>query len=176
MDVMKGFALAALATTVAFAGAQQRSRVPNPNVGAILEQQTRTHVPVTINGRPLTFPDQNPIMVGDEVMVPMRGVFEHLDAKVEWVASQRKVYASRGSTQVVLPVGVPLANINGTNHILDNPPFILNGRTMVPLRFLTITLHVGTVEMNNGEVVNILPNHGAESIAVVPPHNHLSPG
>jgi hypothetical protein len=106
----------------------------------------------------------------------MRGVFEHLDAKVEWVPAQRKVYASRGSTQVVLPVGVPKALINGRNHILDNPPFILNGRTMVPLRFLTAALHVGAVEINNGEMVNILPNHGAESIAAVPEHSHLSPG
>lgn len=173
MDVRKGFLVGAMAVVCGVAQAQQQEMDSIAGLN-MLEQddvQTQVTVPVLLNNRPIRFPDVQPVKVGDEIMVPMRGIFEHMDAEVVWKPSERKVVATRGSTTVVLPIGTPLATVNGENKVMDHPPFILNGRTMVPLRFLSYTLHAGIVEVDN-QVVNIIPNHGAQDLAVVQKHDH----
>jgi hypothetical protein len=172
MDVRKGFLVGALAAVCGMAHAQQSmDRFGGLNMLEQDDVETQVNVPVRLNNRPINFPDVQPVKVGDEIMVPMRGVFEHMDAEVVWKPLERKVIATRGSTTVVLPIGTPLASVNGVNKVMDHPPFILNGRTMVPLRFLSYTLHAGIIEMDN-QVVNIIPNHGAQDLALINKHDH----
>jgi hypothetical protein len=79
-------------------------------------------------------------MVNGRVMVPVRGVFEHMDASVTWNANTRTVTAQRGTDTIMLPVGATSATVNGQLVFLDAPATMRSGRVMVPLRFLSETL------------------------------------
>lgn len=77
------------------------------------------------------------------MMVPMRPVFEELGAQVVYEPATRRVLARRGERNVVLHVGTRTAYVNGERYLADARTFILNGRVMVPLRFLAESLDVG---------------------------------
>ena len=74
--------------------------------------------------------------VRGRVMVPLRGVFESLGAKVKYDAGPRRITANRGKREVVLYIGRRDAFIDGRRQTLDVPADTIRGRTMVPLRFV----------------------------------------
>ncbi len=116
----------------------------------------------TVNGDFVNFPDIQPIMIQNRVMVPVRGVFEHMNSNVEWDSNSRTVVAQRGTDTIRLPVNSYYATVNGRQVNLDSPAKIVMGRTMVPLRFLSEALggtvdwvaSVRTVEINTMGVSN----------------------
>ena len=80
--------------------------------------------------------DQPPTIVDGRTMLPFRFVAENLGAEVFWNADSRQVTAVSGGVTVVLTVGSQTALVNGEPRPINVPPSIINGRTMVPLRFL----------------------------------------
>jgi len=69
-------------------------------------------------------------------MVPYRAVVERLGARVGWNAVERSVTVTDGDTSLKLTVGQTNAVNNGRNTRLDAAPVLLDGRVLVPLRFL----------------------------------------
>jgi hypothetical protein len=94
------------------------------------------NITVVVNGQPVTFNGQPPIMQDDRVFVPLRGVFEDLGAHVDWNPSTQTVTAFRGHTKVQLTIGQTTASVDGKPVQLDVPAQIIQGSTMVPLRFV----------------------------------------
>jgi len=94
---------------------------------------------VQLDGRTLQF-DQPPVSVGGRLMVPLRGIFEALQAEVLYSAPTRSIKATKGPTVVELTLGSRQALINGRSVYLDVPADTLGGRTMVPLRFVSESL------------------------------------
>lgn len=97
-------------------------------------------VAVRVNGSPVNFPGQGPIETGGRVLVPLRGVLEKMGAYVSYNSARRQVRAVRNQTQIVLPIGSRTARVNGSPVTLDAPARIVNGSTMVPLRFVAEAL------------------------------------
>lgn len=85
-------------------------------------------------------PVQAPTMIKGRTMLPMRVIFEALGATVQWSAQTKTVTAYSNDTTVVLKVGSKTASVNNRNVSLDAPAQILNGATMVPVRFVSETL------------------------------------
>lgn len=73
-------------------------------------------------------------------MVPLRKIFETLGATVVWEDSSQTITATRGERTVVLEVNKSEALVDGAVSTLDAPPLILDGRTMVPVRFVSESL------------------------------------
>ena len=92
-------------------------------------------IQVEVDGRPLSF-RVPPTRVSGRTMVPLRGIFESLRAQVNWNANTSTITAIKGATDVRLSIGDPRATVNGQTVLLDAPAMILNGSTMVPLRFV----------------------------------------
>ncbi|MBT9156211.1 MAG: hypothetical protein DDT37_01195 [Firmicutes bacterium] len=97
---------------------------------------------VRVDNRPITF-DVNPQIVRGRVMVPVRAIVEAMGAVVGWDEEARTVSITRGETTVSLTIGALAARRNGRAVELDVPAFIANGRTLVPLRFISETLQYG---------------------------------
>ncbi len=102
------------------------------------------YIGVVVNGKAL-FLDKNPVMKDGRVLVPLRGIFEALGANVKWDSATRSVVANTkegepGNTNLVLPVDSKTAKINNTEIVLEVPATIIDGTTMVPLRFVGETL------------------------------------
>ncbi|WP_246208613.1 stalk domain-containing protein [Anaerotalea alkaliphila] len=98
--------------------------------------QTQQPISIFVNGEILVT-DTPPIIESGRTLVPLRAIFERLEAAVEWDALDRKVTATREGTTIVLYIGNATAWVNGAPVVLDVPPKIVNSRTLVPLRFVS---------------------------------------
>jgi hypothetical protein len=106
----------------------------------ISNRDTKLAVKVTVDGETIDFKGVPPQMQGSRIMVPMRGVFEHMGAQLAWDPSARTVRAVRGESRVVVTVGKTDAMVNGQVAAVETPPIVAEGRVMVPLRFLAHAL------------------------------------
>lgn len=95
---------------------------------------------VRVNGKTVVFPGTQPQTVSGRMMVPVRGVFEAIGAYVEYNAVHHRVVARKANESIELRAGDPVAKRNGAEIELDVPPMTLNGRMMVPLRFIAESL------------------------------------
>ncbi|BAU28993.1 copper amine oxidase-like protein [Aneurinibacillus soli] len=91
---------------------------------------------VSINGTTVSM-SPAPIIVNGTTFIPLRGVFEKLNAKVEWEAITRSVIVTKGKTKVEVTIGSKNAYVNGKSMTLTQVPFIRNGSTFIPLRFIS---------------------------------------
>ncbi len=92
---------------------------------------------VVLDGKKLTF-DAPPIVEDGRTLVPLRVIFEALGASVQWDPVLESVTATKGNTVIKLFIqGQAYKNDVLVN--LDVPTKLVNGRTMVPLRFVSET-------------------------------------
>ncbi|MCK9479130.1 MAG: copper amine oxidase N-terminal domain-containing protein [Firmicutes bacterium] len=91
---------------------------------------------IRMHGYPIMFADQTPVVIQGRVLVPMRKLFETFNAEVLWDEAASTVTATKGETTISLEVGNTSAVINGQAQVLDVPTQLINGRTMVPVRFV----------------------------------------
>lgn len=84
--------------------------------------------------------DVEPVIVNGRALVPIRAVAESLKAKVDYDARARVVIITRGDATIRLPIDSTVAVVNGHEVHLDVAATIRNGRTIVPLRFVSEAL------------------------------------
>lgn len=108
----------------------------------IRDKDFKLAIKVTVDGEQIKFPDTQPMMVASRIVVPMRGVFERMGAKLTWDQAMRTVTAERSGKVVVLTMGKNSAEVDGAFVPLDQPAMSVQGRVMVPLRFLSASLGV----------------------------------
>jgi hypothetical protein len=80
--------------------------------------------------------DVAPIINNNRTMVPVRFIGERFGAKFAWDETTRKVTYTLDSLTIELYIDKKTARVRGKEVTLDAPPFIVEGRTMVPLRFV----------------------------------------
>jgi hypothetical protein len=93
-------------------------------------------ITVTVDNRVINFPGTQPIETNGSVLVPLRGVFEALHAQVDYDSSSSTITATHHGSTVVVPIGSTTATINGQSQQLSQPAEVVNGTTLVPLRFV----------------------------------------
>ncbi|MTI85463.1 MAG: copper amine oxidase [Firmicutes bacterium] len=94
----------------------------------------KENISVLIDDLPVTF-DVEPVMQNGRTLVPFRAVVEGLNTHVDWDSDTQTVTAKKGDTQIRLQMGSKSAYRNGNNILMDVPPMIEDGRTLIPLRF-----------------------------------------
>lgn len=77
------------------------------------------------------------INASGRTMVPVRVIGDALGAEIGWDGDNRKVTISLGEKSVVLTIDSAMALVNGNEKALDCAPEIVNGRTFVPVRFVS---------------------------------------
>lgn len=98
---------------------------------------TTSSIKIFVNGRVIVF-DEPPYINKDErTMVPIRFVSESLGSKVNWNNKERSVTIEGNGKIIKLRIGQKSAFVNGKPINVDTKPEIKNGRTMVPLRFVS---------------------------------------
>ena len=91
------------------------------------------NITVIVDGTEIEF-DVSPIIVNQRTMVPMRAIFEFLGADVEWIPEENAVRATNKTLELYLQIGNMEMIVNGQSSTLDVAPFVMNDRTLVPLR------------------------------------------
>ncbi|MDT9720946.1 CotH kinase family protein [Paenibacillus sp. ClWae2A] len=94
-------------------------------------------ITVTLDGKSITFPDQEPLEQSGRVMVPVNAILEALGAEVTWDKTAKTVTAVLNEQTLVLKIGSSTATVNGEKLEIDAPAIIQNSRTLVPVRFIS---------------------------------------
>jgi len=93
-------------------------------------------IAVNVNGQPVVFGDQAPVIVDGRTLVPVRGVFEVLGFDIVWNDDTRQATLSNANYTVVLTIDSATFTVNGVPHTLEVPAQIIGGSTMLPLSAL----------------------------------------
>ena len=119
-------------------------------IPAVAEQP----ISVYVNGEKLEF-DVEPIIMNGRTLVPMRKIFETLGATVSWNGDTETASGVRGGVRVSVSIDNPKAFIDGKATTLDQPPVLLDGRTLVPLRFIAEAYGAKVEWIGETQTVNI---------------------
>ncbi|MDF1618659.1 stalk domain-containing protein [Petrocella sp. FN5] len=84
-----------------------------------------------LNGEEKTI-DVPPSLINNRTYVPLRFIGEALGASFDWNDKTKTVTFHRDDQEIALTVGETIPG-------MDTPPTIVNGRTMVPLRYISET-------------------------------------
>jgi len=87
---------------------------------------------VVVNGKLLKAPVKQ---LKGSLLLPMRAVFEALQAEVLWFPASQRITATRGDVTVQLWINRGAAIVNDKEIPLAVPPTLYGGSTYVPLRF-----------------------------------------
>lgn len=105
----------------------------------------QSDIQVKLDGEYLQF-DVSPVSVNGRTLVPMRAIFEKLGYEITWNGQEQSVTGTRNGQTVYLFLGKtyakiidPDGSITDNPNMLDVPPTSVNGRTLVPLRFIAET-------------------------------------
>ena len=77
------------------------------------EKYSEREIAVYVNGKKLKS-DQKPLLMNGRTMVPLRAIFEALQANVYWNHANQSVTAKKGKDSVFLKVGESEMTVNGT--------------------------------------------------------------
>lgn len=99
-------------------------------------------IPLFFNGKELK-PEVAPRIIKDVTMVPIRIIAEELGSKVEWNQAARKVSITKNSTAIEMVIDQDSATVNGTIYPLDAAPLLIDGNTLLPVRFVAENMGIG---------------------------------
>lgn len=110
-------------------------------------------ISVVIDGITQNF-EASPVNLNGSVMVPMRAIFETLQAKINYDSNKREITAKKGSKIIVLTIDSTNVFINEKQYQISIAPQIIKDRTMVPLRFVSESLGAAVEwDPNNNAVI-----------------------
>lgn len=107
-----------------------------------------------VDGRELK-PDVPPALVSGRTLVPVRVILESLGAAVSWNDATQTAIATKAGTTIAITLNSKTAFVNGQAKTLDVPAMTINGRTMVPARFVAETLNADITWEDDTETVYI---------------------
>lgn len=104
----------------------------------------------------------------NRLLVPLRLIAEKMGAVVEWNGQYRLVTIDLRNTTVTIKIGNTFAYVQNIEKPLDQPATIVNGRTFVPVRFVSEALGAKVDWDESQKTVNI-------SIGKIPSGTFIEP-
>jgi hypothetical protein len=81
-----------------------------------------------------------PIIKNGYTLVPLRFLSDYSGADITWVNTFKSIIINKGDTTITLKIGENVASVNGKAVKLDIAPQIINGHTLIPVRFVAENL------------------------------------
>ena len=120
-------------------------------------------IEIKVNGERLEYFNDPPIIDSGTTLVAVAYVSLALGVPISWKAETREVYIDGG--EIIMKIGSKDAKIGGKTVKLPTAPFISNGRTYVPLRFISeyMGCTVDWVEPTRQILINAIPEGKEEA-------------
>ena len=99
----------------------------------IKDNQGSDDVTVTLNGSKISF-DEPPFIEDGRTLVPLRAIFEALEAKVDWQGETQTITAIKGELKIILQINSDKMYVGNQVKVLDVPAKLVGTRTFVPAR------------------------------------------
>ena len=96
-------------------------------------------ISVTLDGKELFF-NTDPVIKNGTTLVGFRAILEALGATVTWDGEKRCATAEKDGIKIELYIDSVTAYVNGEEKTLLTAPEIINGSTMIPVRFVSENL------------------------------------
>lgn len=103
-------------------------------VVAFAQVAIAAEIRITINGQEVSVRPQAIVYQG-RVLVPLRGVVEHMGVAVEYDRGQ--IHLRSGADTIDMAVNSNMVTINGQTQPIDVPPLMHNGSVYVPIRLVS---------------------------------------
>ncbi|WP_010681216.1 copper amine oxidase domain-containing protein [Acetivibrio cellulolyticus] len=125
-------------------------------LGKVLGSSEEQVISLYINGIKTGFEQgEHPFIESGRTLVAFRAIAEGLGAEVSWDEDTKKVTVKKDGIVIELTIGNTTAYVNGSPLKLDVPAKIVNGRTVVPLRFIGESLNTSVDWVSEGQIVVI---------------------
>ncbi|OPH47872.1 hypothetical protein BC351_39325 [Paenibacillus ferrarius] len=112
-------------------------------------------ISVQLDGLTLHF-EQQPVIIDGNTLVPLRTIFETLGAEVSWNGATSTITATKDKQTILLTVGNQTATLNGQPIQLETPAAVVNGNTLVPVRFIAESLGTKVAWIPETKTVQLL--------------------
>ena len=114
-------------------------------------RQQAARVKLYLDGKPIIGTADVPPEIKDgRTMVPIRALAERLGADVGWNPTARQVSLTRAGVTIIMTVNSKTAYVNGKPVEMDVAPYITEGRTLIPARYVA-EFFGQKVEWNNAQ-------------------------
>lgn len=100
-----------------------------------LSAKEQDEIKVIVNDNLVSF-DVSPLVVEGRTLVPLRAIFQALEVVPVWNTETQTVIVNSAEVNLILPIGSKQAIVNGSQMELDVPAIAIDGRTLVPVRFI----------------------------------------
>ncbi|MFC6457225.1 N-acetylmuramoyl-L-alanine amidase [Paenibacillus vulneris] len=144
-----------------------------PAFASAAPQGSAAGIPLYFNGKQLK-PEVAPRIIKDVTMVPVRIIAEELGSKVTWDQAQQQVTITKDSLNIQMVIDKPSATVNGVKLPLDAAPLLIDGNTLLPVRFIAENMGI---EVNWNDVARAvyLKDKSGETETVLPPGGQPAP-
>lgn len=116
-------------------------------------------ITVQYNEKNIDF-DIPPQIINERVMVPLRAIFEHLGADVEWDDWTQTATATKDKKIIKCTLNRNEIFIDGEYKYIDVPPCVINQRILVPVRFISEALSCDVLWDSEAKCVLISNQNG----------------
>lgn len=99
-----------------------------------------------------------PIVIDDRTLVPIRAIIEAFDGVVGWDDATQTVKLTMADDVITLVINNKTAYLNNIAHTLDVAPIVINGRTLLPIRFIAEGFNLGVAWEGDTQTVTIIRN------------------
>jgi len=99
-----------------------------------------------------------PLITDGRTLVPIRAIIEAFGGNVHWEERTSTVTLTMAEDTVRLIINSPVAYCNARAETLDVEPRVINGRTMLPIRFVAESFNLGVAWDGNTRTVTIIQN------------------
>ena len=97
-----------------------------------------------------------PVIVNSRTLLPIRAIVENLSGSIEWDEAEKRVSIKHMNKMIELWVDKNIISINEKQEQIDQPPVIINSRTMVPVRFVAENMGCEVIWHEEGKRVEII--------------------
>ncbi|MCR4718259.1 MAG: copper amine oxidase N-terminal domain-containing protein [Firmicutes bacterium] len=110
---------------------------------------------VSVDNQFLSF-DVAPRLIGGRTMVPLRAIFESLGAVVSWDDETKTITAYNEVSMVQTKINSNIMYVNYKEVQMDTAPMIIDGRTLIPVRFIAEAFNCDVNWDGNAKLVTIV--------------------
>jgi len=96
-------------------------------------------ISVYLNDKKIEF-DVPPVIEEGRTLVPLRAIFEAMGMTVGWDGTTSTIIATGKGNSISMRVNETTATVNGKTLTMDVPSKVIDGRTLVPVRFIAESL------------------------------------
>lgn len=112
-------------------------------------------ITLQLNGN-ILHPAVAPVVENGSTLVPLRIISENMGASVVWNGEDRSVTIEKDGTNIYLVLDQKTVNVNDEAKELAVAPKIINGSTMVPIRFVSENLDCSVSWDGTNRIVSII--------------------